>query len=105
MGVMEWEFGVSRYKLLYIKWLNNKVLLYSKKSKVKVLVAQSCPTLCDPMNCSPPGSFVHGILQARILEWVAIPFSRRSFLPGIEPRSPKLQADSLLSEPPGKPIQ
>ena len=68
MGVMEWEFGVSRYKLLYIKWLNNKVLLYSKKSKVKVLVAQSCPTLCNPMNCSPPGSFVHGILQARILE-------------------------------------
>ena len=46
--------------------------------KVKVLVAQSCPTLCDPMDCSPPGSSVHGILQARILEWVAIPFSRGS---------------------------
>ena len=44
-----------------------------------VLVAQSCPTLCDPMDCGPPGSSVHGILQARILEWVAIPFSRRSF--------------------------
>ena len=39
------------------------------------LVAQSCPTLCDPMDCSPPGSSVHGILQARILEWVAISFS------------------------------
>ena len=39
---------------------------------------QSCPTLCDLMDCSPPGSFVHGILQARILEWVAIPFSRGS---------------------------
>ena len=38
MGVMEWESGVSRHKLLYIKWLNKKVLLYSKKSKVKVLV-------------------------------------------------------------------
>ena len=38
-------------------------------------VAQSCPTLCNPVNCSPPGSFVHGILQARILEWVAISFS------------------------------
>ena len=37
---------------------------------------QSCPTLCDPMDCSPPGSSVHGIHQARILEWVAIPFSR-----------------------------
>ena len=37
---------------------------------------RSCPTLCDPMNCSPPGSSAHGILQARILKWVAIPFSR-----------------------------
>ena len=43
---------------------------------VCVLVAQSCLTLCDPMGCSSPGSSVHGILQARILEWVAIPFSR-----------------------------
>ena len=42
---------------------------------------QSCPTLCDPMDCSPPGSSVHGILQARILEWVAMPFSRRSSRP------------------------
>ena len=43
-----------------------------------VLVAQSCPTLCDPMDCNPPGSSVHGIVQARILEWVATPFSRGS---------------------------
>ena len=41
----------------------------------RILDTQSCPTLCDPMDCSPPGSFVHGILQARILEWVAISFS------------------------------
>ena len=40
------------------------------------LVTQSCPTLCDPVNSSPPGSSVHGILQARILEWIAISFSR-----------------------------
>ena len=46
--------------------------------KVKVLVIQSCPTSCDPMDCSPPSSSVHGVLQARILEWVAIPFSRES---------------------------
>ena len=46
-----------------------------------VLVAQSCPTLCDPMDCSPPGSSVHGILQPRILEWVDIPFSRGSSQP------------------------
>ena len=42
------------------------------------VVAQSCLTLCDPMDCSPPGSSVHGILWARILEWVAISFSRES---------------------------
>ena len=41
-----------------------------------MLVSQSCLTLCDPMDCSPPGSSVHGILQARILEWVAILFFR-----------------------------
>ena len=46
-----------------------------------VLVAQLCLTLCDPVDCSPPGSSVPGILQARILEWVAIPFSRGSSRP------------------------
>ena len=49
--------------------------------KVKVLVTQLCPTLCDPMDCSPPCSSVHGILQARMLEWVAIRFSRGSSQP------------------------
>ena len=44
----------------------------------EVLVTQSCPTLCEPMDCSPPGSSVHEILQTRILEWVAVPFSRES---------------------------
>ena len=57
----------------------------------------------NPMDCSLPGSTVHGVLQARILEWVAIPFSRGSSQPGIEPRFPALQADSLPSKPPGKP--
>ena len=42
---------------------------------------QSCPTICDPMDCSPPGSAVHGILQARILDWIAMPSSRGSFQP------------------------
>ena len=64
---------------------------------------QSCPTFCDPMDCSPPGSSVHGILKARILEWVAISFSRGSSDPGIEPRSPALQANSLPTELWGKP--
>ena len=63
---------------------------------MKVLVAQSYLTISDPMDCSPPGSSVDGILQARILEWVAIPFSRGVFLDqGTEPKSPALQADSL----------
>ena len=48
---------------------------------IMCLVARSCPTLCDLMDCSAPGSSVHGILQARILEWIAIPFSRRSSWP------------------------
>ena len=72
--------------------------------KVKVLVVQSCLTLCDPVDCSPPGSSVHGILWARIVEWVAIPSPRDLPDPGIKPGSPALEADSLLSEPPGKPI-
>ena len=71
--------------------------------KMKVLVAQSCPTLCNCMDCSPSGSSVHGILQTRILEWVAIPFSRDLPEPGVKPRSPALQSDSLPSEPPGEP--
>ena len=49
--------------------------------KVTVLVAQPCLTLCDPMDCSPPGSSVHGILQARMLEWVTMPSSRGSSRP------------------------
>ena len=54
------------------------------------------------MDCSPTGSFVHGIIQARILEWVAFPSPADLPDPGIEPGSPELQACSLLSEPPGK---
>ena len=70
---------------------------------MKVLVTQLCPTLCDPMDCSLPGVSVHGIVQARILEWVAISFSRA--LPNlvIELGSPILQADSLPTELLGEP--
>ena len=60
-------------------------------------------TLCDFVVCSPPGSSVHGILQARILKWVAIPFSRGFSWPGIKPGPPALQVDSLPPDPPGKP--
>ena len=69
---------------------------------------QSCSTLCDPMDCSPPGSSVHGALQARILEWGAMPSSGGIF-PSWGPNPclpvpPALQVDSLPTEPPGKPI-
>ena len=67
-------------------------------------VAQLCLTLCHPMDCSLPVFSVHGIFQARILEWVAISFSRGSSWPGIESRSPALQADTLPSEPKRLPI-
>ena len=50
-------------------------------SEVKVLLAQSCPTLCNPMDWNLPGSSAYGILQARILKWVALPFSRGSSWP------------------------
>ena len=53
-----------------------------ERTEVAVLVTQSCLTLCDSMYCSLPGSSVHGILQARKLEWAAIPFARGSSQPG-----------------------
>ena len=71
--------------------------------KVKVLVTQLCQTLCDPMDCSSPGYSVHGILQARLLEWVAIAFLRGSSQPRDQTGSLALQADYLPSEPPEKP--
>ena len=71
--------------------------LQGEEEKVKVLVAQLCLTLCNPMDCSLPGSSVHGILQARILKWFAIPFSRGSSWPRDETWlscTAVLQADS-----------
>ena len=65
---------------------------------------QSCPTLCDRMDCSPPGSSAYGILQARIPQWVAISFSRGSPDPGIKPTSPALAGGFFTSEPPRKPM-
>ena len=73
--------------------------------KVEVLVAQFCLTLCDPMDCSLPGSSVHEILQARILEWVAFPPLGDLPDPGIEPmslESPALAGGFFTSVPPGK---
>ena len=71
------------------------------KQKVKVLFTHSCPALCDPMNCSPPGFSVHGILKARILEWVAMPSSTGSSQPRDQTQVSYI-VDSLPSEPPRK---
>ena len=57
------------------------VLIWKRFEKVKVLVIQSRPTLCYPIDYTPPGSFIHEILQAGILKWVVIPFSRTSSQP------------------------
>ena len=67
------------------------------------LVAKSCLTFCDPMDCSPPGSSVHGISQVRILEWVAISFSRDLPEPGMEPVSLTLAGMIFNTVPSGKP--
>ena len=69
------------------------------------LVAQSCPTLCDPTDCSLPGSSVHGIYQARIPKWIVISFSRGSSRPRDRTWVSRIVgrfADSLLTKPPGK---
>ena len=67
------------------------------------LLAKSCPTLATPWDCSPPGPFVHGIFQARILEWVAIVFPEGSSRPRDQTLSLALQVGSLPTELPGKP--
>ena len=65
-------------------------LLQCRKVKSESEVAQSCLTLSNPMDCSLPGSSIHGIFQARVLEWVAMPSSRGPSDPGIKPQSPAL---------------
>ena len=77
------------------------VLKLSMKCDLRACINdQLCSILCDPMDCSPPGSSIHESLLARTLEWVACPLPGDLSNPGIKPRSPTLQADSLPSEPP-----
>ena len=66
-------------------------------------VAQSCPTLCDPMDCSLPGSPIHGIFQARILEGVAISSSRWSSQPRDQTQVSRIVGKRFTTQPPGKP--
>ena len=103
----------SSHSLEPVTWLRDKLLCYlsqciwgifSIRQKILLcLVIQSCLTLCDPMDCSPLSSSVHGILQARILEWIAMPSSRGSSQPRDRTQVSHIALDSLPSEPPGKP--
>jgi len=75
------KYNLRRFSITYLIMLPMYLTISSKPNYLNilcVLVIQSCPTLCNPMDCSLPVFYVHGILQARILEWTAIPFSRRS---------------------------
>ena len=102
-GYLTWE---SLLGLLW--WVSHFYLLSLRYCRLAVLrlIFQSCPTLCNPMDCSLPGSSGHGILQARILEWVAIYFFRGStWLGEIQPTSlasPALAGGFFTTEPPGK---
>ena len=80
-------------------------LLRCMKVKSESEVAQSCPTLRDPMDCSPPGSSVHGILQARILEWVAMHCSRGSSRPRDRTHVSALAGRLFTTVPSGNPIK
>ena len=91
------QLHVAQLTLQKLNELGYRVLSHPPYSSVKVLATQSCRTLCDPMNCSTSGSSIHGILQERILEWIAILSPEDLLDPGIEPGSPALQADSLPS--------
>ena len=84
----KWMFIVISF-LIAKTWMQQRCPSVDKETVVyldngmlqSVKTTQSCPTICDPMDCSPPGSSVHGILQASRLEWVAVPFSRGSSWP------------------------
>ena len=117
LSLNPWALAPSRFSL-NVGWTNvwtNDLADFSRwkewivqnlveRNGLKVLDALSCLISCDSMDCRPSGPSVHGILQARILEWVAIPFSRGSSSPRDRTWVSALQADPLLSEPPGKPI-
>ena len=100
------QAGNSTFPFLYVSGFSTRTkpsspdfyfshpFIVSAAQKVKVKVTQLCLTLCDPMDYT-----VHGILQARILEWVAFPFSRDLPNPEIEFRYPAVRADCLPAEP------
>ena len=76
---------LNKWRNITCSWMEDNTVKVSNTPQIDtlcVLVAQSCPTLCHPMDCSPPGSSIYGIFQVRILEWIAIFYSRGSSRPG-----------------------
>ena len=96
-------FNQEREDVSASNWMEDQILCHIFLFLVCVCAyAQSCPTLCDPMDCSHPSFSLYGILQASILEWVA-PSPGNLPDPGIEPASPALKADSLQLSHHGSP--
>ena len=97
LGELQLHNPLNCLSSFYTGWSGHPSFL----STYRVLVAQSCPTLYDPMDCSPPGFSLRGIFHARILE--CVPFPSPGDLPdlGIEPKFSELQVDCLPSVPPG----
>ena len=93
---------MNKYRIRHQKKKIPLLILALAHQRVEVLVAQSCPILCNPMDCSLPGSFVHEILQARTLEWEAIPFSRGSAQPRDQTWVSCIAGGFLLSGSPEK---
>ena len=104
---VHWYRSNSTNKCIVPKFLtlgNITIKMFSWMMVVVVLVAKLCLTLCDPMDCSPPGSSVHGISQARILEWVVVPFSRWSSWPRGQTWVFCTAGGFSTAEPPGTPL-
>ena len=85
--------------------LEAEMVVEMRASRGVVMQDQSSPTLCNPRDCSPPSSSVHGIFQARILEWVTISYSRGSSQPRDQSRVSCTAAGFFTTKPPGKPMR
>ena len=104
MGVPEGRKSQVRDWVSKVTALNHKASVLFRTFKLMCLVTQSCLTLCNPMDCSPLGSSVCGSLQARILKWVVLCFSRGSSWPIDQTHFLRCRQIFFLTEPPGKPI-
>ena len=105
MGYLVWEafLGKVTFELSFQSEITKPILPSEEPSAdTPCVCAQSCLALCDPMDCSPPGSYLHGILQARILEWVAIHSSSGSSQPMYQTWVSSITGGFFAAEPPGK---